>query len=236
VIRRLSVVATLLLGCRATTTRPTFVEFPEAETAELGFGLVSIPGTVARLTDTLVEYLRRDSIPVTTVQRFDGYLDTGWFDAKTFKPTSRRPLGDGVVRVRGWVNPGKPGYGRVEVETVYRPVADPSLPARELEAPVAPSHAVNAKVLAVLQRLKVKYGAPEDSAATKNKDGKPPVPGNGPPGPPGQIVPAPVVEKPGGAKADTIKADTAKRTPPPVPKADTTAAKKRDTTAIQPAR
>lgn len=222
------------LACRATTGRPTFVVFPEAETAEMGFGLVSVAGTVARLTDTVVDYLRRDSIPIPTVKRFDGFFDSGWIDAKTLKATGRRPLGDGVVRVRGFVDPGKPGYGRVDVETVYRPFDDPSRPARELEVPVAATHPVNAKVAAVLEKLKAVYGVPEDSTAKKTDKG------DGRPG----------AGKPAAARPDTAKkgaavppasTDTAKKSGAPAPakpdaakkpaKPDTTA--KRDTTAVR---
>ena len=170
--RRLVVLIGLLLGCRATTSRPYFVPFPEAETAELGFGLVSPAATVAQVSDTVLAYLTHDSIPITKIRRVDGFLESGWFDAATLAPTRRRPIGDQVVRVRAFIDPGRPGFGRVEIETVYVPFADPSLTDREQEAPVTPVHPVNLRVAAVLEKLKKKYGAPEDSTQ-KTKDGKP---------------------------------------------------------------
>lgn len=165
--RRLAVLLALLLGCRATTARPYFVPYPEAETAELGFGVIDKALTVGQVTDTLLAYLVRDSIPINKVRRFDGFLETGWFDAATLAPTTRRPVGDKVVRVRAYIDPGKPGFTRVEVETVFVPFPDPSLSAREQEAPVTPVHPVNRRVAAVLAILKKKYGAPEDTTAKK---------------------------------------------------------------------
>ncbi len=165
--RRLAVLISLLLGCRATTTRPYFVPYPEAEKAEIGFGVIDKALTVEQVTDTLFAYLLRDSIPITTVRPFDGFLETGWFDAATLAPTKSRPVGDKVVRVRAYIDPGKPGFTRVEVETVFVPFPDPSLSAREQEAPVTPVHPVNRRVAAVLAILTKKYGAPEDSTAKK---------------------------------------------------------------------
>lgn len=158
-----------LLGCRATTARPSFVPFPEAETAQFGFGIVDRTVTVGQVTDTLLAYLQRDSIPFRTVRRFDGFLESAWLDAATLKPTTRRPVGDKVVRVRAFIDPGRPGFAHVEVETVYVPFPDPSLSPREQEAPVTSVHPVTRRVAAVLEQLKKKYGAPEDSMPGKKK-------------------------------------------------------------------
>jgi hypothetical protein len=46
------------------------------------------------------------------------------------------------------------------VETLYRPLADPSLSERELERQVPATHPVARKVQAVLVRLVERYGAP----------------------------------------------------------------------------
>jgi hypothetical protein len=46
------------------------------------------------------------------------------------------------------------------VETLYRPIADPSLPERELERQVPADHPAAKKVQAALGRLVERYGAP----------------------------------------------------------------------------
>jgi hypothetical protein len=68
-----------------------------------------------------------------------------------------------VIRVRAWVTPSKPGAGLVEVETVFRPVADPSMPDRELEAPVPGEHPVAVRVARLVEALVARYGEPTDS-------------------------------------------------------------------------
>ena len=46
------------------------------------------------------------------------------------------------------------------VETVYRPLADPSLPERELDRQVPRDHPVAVKVRTALQEMVKKYGGP----------------------------------------------------------------------------
>jgi len=200
-----------LLGCRATTERPYFVPFPEAETSEFGFGVIDRAVTVGQVTDTLLAYLLRDSIPITKVRRFDGFLETGWLDAGTLQPTTQRPIGDKVVRIRAFVDPGKPGYAHVEVETVFVPFPDPSLSAREQEAPVTSVHPVSRRVAAVLEQLKKKYGPPEDSTAKKK----------------GLVADSARTKSGAPADSTLLKAKTPADTTAPKPKApaDTTAPK-----------
>lgn len=201
-LRPLIAALALMAGCRATTKRPWFVPFPEAEHAEIGFGLLNKDASVARITDSVVAYLVADSIPVSLVHRVDGYLETPWFEAKSLLPTTLRPLGDDVVRVRAWVDAGKPGFARVEIETVYVPVADPSLNPRDTEVPVPVTHPVNRRVAAALKRLSDRYGVPdEEQEKAQGKTVVKPTPG----GPPIRATPAdtsaPVVPPP--AKPDT---------------------------------
>ena len=56
--------------------------------------------------------------------------------------------------------PRHPGNSKLFVETVYRPVADPSLPDRELDRQVPRDHPVAVKVRAALQELVKRYGGP----------------------------------------------------------------------------
>ncbi|MDF3053524.1 MAG: hypothetical protein K0S19_1629 [Geminicoccaceae bacterium] len=132
---------------------------PEALGSEIR---LPVPEATRRLADAL----KADSLPAQTVRLKDGYVETQWFNARTGQRASqRRSMGPGVVRVRAWVDPARPGSSQLTVETMYRPVADPSLPPRELERPVPADHRVARKVQAVLVRLGERYGAPPPAAA-----------------------------------------------------------------------
>ena len=144
------------LGCHAYTTRPTFPPMAGAPFAELNV-------TVARATGLVAEALRDDSLPVSRVEPKDGLIETPWFDASTFKPKRGRPLGPNVVQVRAWVDPTKPGSSRVTVETVFRPLADPSLPDRELDRLVPSDHPVGKRMGDLVIDLARTYGTPTDS-------------------------------------------------------------------------
>lgn len=150
------IVVVLALGtaaCQPTTTRPPFPPLPEALGQEL-----RLP--VREATRRLAEALRADTIPIRRIELRDGYLESPWFDARSGRPTRRRPVGTGIVRVRAWADPARPGNSQLTVETLYRPLLDPSLPDRELERAVERDHRVARKVEAVLGRLVKRYGAP----------------------------------------------------------------------------
>ncbi|NNG16901.1 MAG: hypothetical protein HKM89_10510 [Gemmatimonadales bacterium] len=104
-------------------------------------------------TAEVAQALRQDSIPVAVLELRDGYLETPWFESATGTPTTQRPLGLDVVRVRGWVDVEHPGHSRITVEVVYRPWADPSLPDRELERLAPPDHPVSLRAQAALARV-----------------------------------------------------------------------------------
>jgi hypothetical protein len=166
------------LGCRPVTTRPPFPPVPEAASTEIRLP----PAEAARL---LGEAFRAESIPATRVELRDTWLETGWFVAATGEPVRHhRPAGLDNVRVRAWADFTHPGFCKVAVETVYRPVADPSLPPRELDRQVPRDHPVAIKVRATLQDLVKRYGGPPQPAQT---------PAAGPEGEPGN---APQEEQP----------------------------------------
>ena len=151
---RLLVLLAAATACQPATTRPAFLPRPEALGAELRL-------SVSDATRRLAESLRGDSIPVRTVRLRDGYIETSWFASKTGRPVrGQQPLGSGTVRVRAWADPARPGSTQLTVETLYRPVADPSLPERELERQVPANHPAAKKVQAALGRLMERYGAP----------------------------------------------------------------------------
>ena len=99
-------------------------------------------------------------MPVRRVEARDAWLETSWFDAASGARVRHRPIGDRVVQVRAWADPTRPGSSKVTVETVYRPVADPSLAERELDRQVPREHPVAVKVRAALQDLVKRFGGP----------------------------------------------------------------------------
>jgi hypothetical protein len=142
--------AALIAACFPYTSRPSLDPLLGVPSAEVHLA-------PAAATERLAEALRNDSIPVTRVESRDGYLQTPWFDTATGAPTARSPLGPGVVRVRGWVDPGRYGHSEMRVEVAYRVQRDPSVPGRELERLVPPEHPVRLKVQAALDSLAQRF-------------------------------------------------------------------------------
>lgn len=182
----------LALSCRATTHRPYFTPLPMATTAQVELG-------IPEATRVLSEALAKDSITIKTIREADGYLDSGWLDARTLEPTGARPLGPGVVRIRAWVNPDKEFWSELVVEASWRPMDDPSRPERELDAALPEDHPLQRKIAGALRTLVEKYGDAEALRALA-----PPV-----------AIPA----RPDSAKKDSTRAKP--DTIPPKPKPDT---------------
>jgi hypothetical protein len=156
--RGLLTVVVLASGCSPFTTRPPITPLPEASVTE-----IRLP--VQEATRELATALQADSIPTRRVRVRDGFIESGWFDSATGRPTRRRPIGTGIVRVRAWADPGRPGNTLLIVETSYRPLADPSLPDRELEKQVPRDHPVAVKVDSALAALLKRYGGPPSPEA-----------------------------------------------------------------------
>ena len=146
-------IVTALAGCQPATSRPPFPPVPEAAITEM-----RLPAGEA--TRLLAEAFQADSMPMQRVVVRDGWLETSWFDAQSGRHTGRRPIGVSTVRVRAWADPTHPGSSKVTVETIYHPLADPSLPERELDKQVPRDHPVAIKVRAALQDLVKRYGGP----------------------------------------------------------------------------
>jgi len=104
-------------------------------------------------TTALADVLRSDSFPITRVVVQDGFLETAWFNIRTKQPTQARRLGEDVVQIRAWVDPTRQGHSRLTVETVYRPLADASLPARDLDRQVPANHPVGKRVTEIVNEL-----------------------------------------------------------------------------------
>jgi len=120
-------------------------------------GEINLP--VRAATEALADVLRTDSLPLRRVELADGYLETEWFDAASKQPTGGRRLGPEVVQVRAWVDPAKPGSSRMTVETIIRPLADPSLPARALDRQAPADHPTARRIAEIVEQL-VKLYAP----------------------------------------------------------------------------
>lgn len=147
-------------SCQPATTRPVFAPLPEAASVEIRLN-------AAPATRYLADALRGDSIPLAKVQQRDGYLESGWFAYTTGTPVKGRPIGTDVVQVRAWIDRGRPFFSLLTVETVYRPLADPSLPERELEQPVADDHPIAVKIRATLDTMVKKFGGPPAMETTR---------------------------------------------------------------------
>jgi hypothetical protein len=141
----------MLLGCAATTSRPYFQPVPTAAVAEIELG-------IPQATRALAEGLAKDSIALSIIKENDGFIDSGWLDARTLEHTGARPLGAGVVRIRAWVNPAKQFWSELSVEATFRPIDDPSRPERELDVPLPEDHPLQKRLGAVIEKLIVQYG------------------------------------------------------------------------------
>lgn len=155
-MRGRAVLACLVVAsCQASTTRPTFGPLPEVATAQVRL-------EVPQATRALADQLQADSIPLRRVVERDGVVESEWFSVPGYVKAPARPLGTGIVRVRGWVDVGKAGHSVYSVETVYRVFADPSRPDRELEATVPTNHPTAVKVRNGVLALLLKHGDPDD--------------------------------------------------------------------------
>ena len=150
-LHRLAATVLLLTGCHATTTRPSFGPVTGTAQAQIELG---VQATTAEIADVL----RSDSLPVSRVEVRDGLVETDWFDATTKQRVTTRPTGTNVVLVRAWVDPYRTSFSKVTLETVYRPVADPSRATRDLEQQVPLDHPVAIRMNTILKEMAKLYG------------------------------------------------------------------------------
>jgi hypothetical protein len=146
----------LTVACKAGTARPYFPPVTGAPTTEIELKVVDA-------TEALADVLRGDSLPVEKVVTRDGFVETAWFKTETKQPTHARRLGPDVVQVRAWVDPSRPGHSRIVIETVFRPLADPSLSGRELDRQVAPDHPIGKRMVEIITQLTKLYSTEPDS-------------------------------------------------------------------------
>ncbi len=146
-MKRALVLACAVAACYPTTTRPDLTPLPAATLLELDLDVPAATRRVALEFDT-------DSIPVSRTEPQDGWLETEWFNPTTLETVRGRPVGPGAVKVRAFVDPGRPNHSNVQIEVVERPVANPAMPGRELERMVDGGHPVMLRVLRAVGRMK----------------------------------------------------------------------------------
>ncbi|MGH7531294.1 MAG: hypothetical protein ACREMN_12980 [Gemmatimonadales bacterium] len=127
----------VLAACTPATTRPPYRPFPESLRA-----VINAPP--ARVTEEARDWLRAAEIPVRFASPRDAWLETAELP--------------GNVTLRLWADPDVPGKARVIVEAVYRPVADPSRMARDLERFVPDESAGRQLADRLLAALVEKFG------------------------------------------------------------------------------
>jgi hypothetical protein len=158
-----ALLSTLLLaaGCKPGTVRPAF---PPVQ----GAVRIEIELKTPQATEILGEILRGDSLPISRVDTRDGLIESEWFRVADKKAVGGRPVGPDVVRIRAWIDPSRSGYSYITLETVYHPVADPSLTSRQLDQQVPSDHPVGKRMLQIATELARLYGdepEPVDSVA-----------------------------------------------------------------------
>jgi hypothetical protein len=147
-----------LAGCQASTTRPTFAPAPAALSAQLRLD-------PPEAFDTLLAAFRAEQIPLARVEPRDGWFDSGWLQSPDLVRATGAVVGPDIIRIRGWVDPGKPYHARYTVETVYRVMLDPSREGRELELTVPDTHPASLRVRTLLSAVLKAHGDPEDQKA-----------------------------------------------------------------------
>lgn len=145
VVRRAWVCLVLPIACTPATTRPAFAPYPEALHAVIN-------ARPAQVTEEAKAWLAAQGATVEHASPIDGFLETGWYDAKDSTATSIR------VKVRVWADPDVPRKSRVTVEAVYRPIEDPSRTARDLERAVPQTSAGQRLLERLLKALSEKLG------------------------------------------------------------------------------
>jgi len=148
-MRSAGFVVALCAACNPATTRPSFAPYPEALHAVIN-------ARPAQVTEEAKAWLAAQGATVQHASPLDGFLETGWYDAKD---SSAAPI---RVKMRLWADPDVPGKSRVTVEAVYRPIEDPSRPPRDLERAVPESSAGQRLAERLLKALSEKLGVTKE--------------------------------------------------------------------------
>lgn len=143
-MRRAAAVLCLAAGCSPATTRPPFAPVPQAAYLVL----VAEPPVVTR---EAASWIAAAGVGVTRATELDRYVETEWYVPPADTGGARFPF---RVKTRVWADPAGSGRSQVWIETVYRPIEDPSRPPRDLELPTPPAGDLLARRLAAALREK----------------------------------------------------------------------------------
>ncbi len=179
----------LAIAC-ARNGQPDFAPMPEAR-----HGQIELDPQEA--TKKLADAMTAAGLPVTEVATREGFVSTAWYDTATRKRAGSRPLGTDDVRIRAWVMPWRYGWSEITMEAVYRPLADPSRPERELERSVPYDHPARVAIREIMQGMGATSTLAESDAPKPVL--KTPIGDPGRLGKPGVTVPEP---------SDTTRADS----------------------------
>ena len=128
-MRRAAAVLLVTAACSPVSTRPAYRPVPQA--AQL-----LLVGDPVAVTRHAAAWIAAAGVPTVRVSEIDRYIETDWYtppvDSAGARPFPFR------VKTRLWVNPGGAGRAHAFIETVYRPVEDPSRSARDREIAVPP--------------------------------------------------------------------------------------------------
>ena len=225
-MKRLALLLMLITAC-ARNGQPGFPPMPEARQGQIELD-------PQEATKKLAEAMTAAGLPVDEVATREGFVSTAWYDTTTKKQVGGRALGADDVRIRAWVMPWKYGWSEITMEAVYRPLADPSLPERELERSVRYDHPARVAIREIMQRMGVTSTVAEADAP--KAEVKPPTMDPGRVGKTGAKI--------GGqrdtAAVDSARADTTRPAPviakqdtvKPTPAADTTRPTRRDSAIV----
>lgn len=126
-MRRTAAMLLVTAACSPVTIRPDFR--PVAQATQ-----ILLVGDPAAVTRHAAAWIDSAGVPTVHVSEIDRYVETDWYapppDSGIARPFPFR------VKTRLWVDPGGAGRARAVIETVYRPVEDPSRPARDREIAV----------------------------------------------------------------------------------------------------
>lgn len=141
----------MLAACGANNVRPALVPLPDAY-------VDTLRADAGALVATLAELVAAEGFRVRRVSAAEGYLETDWYDTAAGRAGGAYTLAPGgVVRLRFFADPIGQDRAQLAAEAVYRPVLDPSLPAREAEAMVPPGHPGDAILNRVLDAAAARF-------------------------------------------------------------------------------
>lgn len=130
-------------ACAAGSARPAFAPHPRA----LRDTLRTTPGPVIR---ELSPRIGAEGLQIQFSSEKDGYLETQFYNVMTRQVSGpERGQPDLTVMLRFWVDSLGPDQSVIIGEAVYKAAFDPSIPQREAEPMVPPTH----EGMRILQRV-----------------------------------------------------------------------------------